>query len=578
MSALRDRPAPSRRWRSGLVLAALVGVTGCLSLPDQGGVQQGLDRPPADSGLEIVAPGPAVNAEPREIVEGFLLASSLGLGDDFDRAYEFMTTAGASTWDALGGVTIYSDDQPMTIEVGEEGGGGSVGVPVTVTVPVAATVAPDGTYVDAAPGTSQPFEFQLVKVVDDQWRISQLDPGVLMSEVTFGTQYRDVSVYFLSSDATPRLVPDMRWVPRSRSVSSSVRALLGGPAEWLGSPAVVSAFPDGTTLGVEGIEIEDRVATVSLSQQFLAASPVDRAYARTQLSETLRQLGQISRVEISVDANLLTFDQSLAPIAPTPVPLRGPTVLTVDGLGLVTGDRLTEISGITVPDGVTDVAVPYESGPTVGLLSSSTLVALTDEPEATSLLAPGGSLLPPSYDVQGWVWTGPTGPASNEGELYVVDPVTGAADTVAVPDLVGADVVALRVSREGSRLTYAVRTDGSITIYVAAIVRDPDGHPRTLAAGRTVGNPMVQLHDLIWVGEVGLAVLGQTAEADLTVLLLGVGGPSAPLPSVEGAASIAAGDGPRELYLATAEGDLYGRSGNGWRMVLQEVRGPTFAG
>src|SRR5690606_32639266 len=367
----------------------------------------------------------------------------------------FMTTAGASTWDALGGVTIYSDDQPMTIEVGEEGGGGSVGVPVTVTVPVAATVAPDGTYTEAPPDTVQPFRFHLVKVVDDQWRISQLDPGVLMSEVTFGTQYREVSVYFLTSDAVPRLVPDLRWVPRARSVTSTVRALLGGPAEWLTAPAVVSAFPDGTTLGIEGVEIDDRVATVSLSQQFLDASAADRAYARTQLTETLRQLGQVSRVEISVDGNLLTLDPTLAPVDPAPAPLRGPTVLTEDGLGVVNGDQVSPVDAV-VPDGVDDLAIPYGREPVVGLVDSRSLVALGD---GTTLLPPGGSLVPPSYDAQGWVWTGPTGPGSNEGSLLVVDPVSGAGETVSAPDLAGADVVALRVSREGSRLAYALRTD-----------------------------------------------------------------------------------------------------------------------
>ncbi|GAB2966911.1 LpqB family beta-propeller domain-containing protein [Actinotalea caeni] len=562
-----------RRGVAALCVAALLTLAGCLSLPVEGGVQVGLDRPPADGGLEIVAPGPSVDAAPREIVEGFLLASSLGLGDDFHRAYEFMTTAGASQWDPLGGVTIYSDDEPPTIEVGDEGADG-LGVVVTVTVPVAATVGEDGTYTEAPPDTVQPFRFHLVKVVDDQWRISQLDPGVLMSEVTFGTQYREVSVYFLSSDAVPRLVPDLRWVPRARSVTAAVRALLGGPAEWLTAPAVVSAFPDGTTLGIEGVEIDDRVATVSLSQQFLDASAADRAYARAQLTETLRQLGQVSRVEISVDGNLLTLDPTLAPVDPAPAPLRGPTVLTEDGLGVVNGDQVSPVDAV-VPDGVSDLAVPYGREPVVGLVDSRSLVTLGD---GATLLPPDGSLVPPSYDAQGWVWTGPTGPGSNEGSLLVVDPVSGATETVSAPDLAGADVVALRVSREGSRLAYALRTDESIVVHVAAVLRDADGRPTAIGPGRAVGGPLLQLRDLVWVGEVRLAVLAQTATIDLTVLLVGVGGQTVPLPSVEGAASIAAGDGPRELVLVTAGGDLYGRSGNGWRMILPGVSSPAFAG
>lgn len=562
-----------------LAAAMAVALSSCLALPTDGGIQTGLDALPVDSGLELVAPGPAEDAIPEQIVQGFLLASSFGLGDDFGRAREFLTSAGASQWVALDGVTIYSDADPLEVTLEDEAPD-AVERSVTVRATVAATVAPDGTYTEAAPGTQQEFHYQLVQVAGEQWRISQLDAGVLMSEVTFGTQYRQVPIYFLSGDEEPRLVPDLRWLPRSQTVDGSVRALLGGPADWLTSPAVVTAFPSGTELGIERVQIDDRVATVSLTSEFLTASAADRAYAQRQLAETLRPLGQVNRVQISVDGNVLEVSDSLAPIASTPVPVRGPVVIASDGLGLLSGSSIRELpGGYVAPDGLGSIALPYETGAIVGLVQSRSLVALSEGAEPTTLVALEQELLAPSYDAHGWVWTGVAGPASDQERLIVTHPLTGETGPVTSPDLAGADVVALRVSREGARLAYAIRTDDAVVVYVAAIQRDAAGRPIAVSQGQAIGAPLTSLREMVWVDDVELAVLG-TSEggATDTVLLLGVGGQTAPLPSVEGAISLAAGDGRRELYLVTDSGDLYGRSGNGWRRIDGPASSPAFAG
>jgi hypothetical protein len=359
-----------------------------------------------------------------------------------------------------------------------------------------------------------------------------------------------------------------------------VRALLGGPADWLTSPAVVTAFPGGTELGIDGVEIDGRVATVSLNAEFLGAGAVDRAYAQRQLTETLGQLGQVNRVQIRVEGNVLEIDDSLAPIATTPVPVRGPVVITPDGLALLSGNGFAALpGGHAVPAGLDDLAMPYGGGTIVGVVSGRELVALTDGGAApVSLLSLGTEMLPPSYDVDGWVWTGPTGVGTNEGQLIVLEPRSGTVAQVAAPDLLEADVVALRVSREGARLAYAVSTAGTVQVYVAAVERDPTGRPVSISQGQPIGAPMSSLLDLAWVDDVELAVLGAENGGDITVMLLGVGGQTAALPSVAGATAIAAGDGRRELYLVTDEGDLYGRSGNGWRRIDGPAISPTFEG
>lgn len=555
-----------------LAAAALVALTGCLSMPTEGGVQNGIEAPPADEGLDLVAPGPADDAEPTEIVQGFVFAAAAGLSDDFSVAREFMTTAGSSQWQPRGSVTVYSDTESLQYEVDPDDP--SV---VTVTAEVTATVDERGTYTEAPPGTEREFTFELVQIVGDQWRISRLDGGVLMSGVTFGSQYRQMSVYFLSADSEWRLVPEARWVPRSGSDRAAVRALLAGPSEWL-APAVVTAFPDGTQLALDAVELQGNVASVALSQEMLGASVTDRALALEQLRATLGQLPQVRDVEITVSGNPLPVEPDEVEVLSAPVVDRIPTVLADGVLARVASGTTTPVDGVAQPEDLAHVALAYDDGPALGLIGSSALVTLaTPQEDAINLLELGSRLLPPSYDVQGWVWTGTAGPG-NDGTLQAVDPHTGDNVSVAAPDLAGADVIALRISREGARIAYAVRTDESVRVYVAAIVRDQSGRPQSIAAGQPVGAALTQVRDIVWVDEVELGVLGSEDSEPITVLLMGVGGQTATLPSIDGATALACGNGRRELYVATEAGDLFGRSGNGWRQVTSDISDPTFSG
>lgn len=561
------------RTRSAPVIAlvlALLALGGCLSLPTDGAVNEGLDGPPADGGLELAAVGPSEDAEPVAIVQGFVLAASAGVADEFRVAREFLTTAGSSQWNPNAGVTVYADSGALTYREDPDDPG-----LVTVEVEVTATVDETGVYSLAPPGTVREFTFELVQIVGDQWRISLLDGGVLMSSVTFGSQYREMSVYYLTTDASPRLVPEVRWVPRSGSDRAAVRALLAGPSEWL-APGVVTAFPEGTALDLDTVVVDEQVATVSLTTQFLEASASGRALALAQLEETLGQLPLIREVEVVVDESLVS-DPGSAELTATPVPPREPVVVTPDGLAEVSGDEVVPLETSASTEGLTDLALPYEAGPMLALRDGTDLVALEGSEVVSLHHVDDGRLLPPSYDAYGWAWTAPAG-TDDDGTFTVLQPASGAVETVTAPDLAGEDLVALRVSREGARLAYAVRTDDSMTLYVAVIERDGEGVPTGIGPGQAVGTPMAIVRDLAWVDEVHLGVLGQS-EDGIAIELVGVGGQVTPLPSVEGAVDLASGAGTREMYIGTDAGELYGRSGNGWRIVIGEgVSDPTFAG
>lgn len=563
------RSARSARL-AGSVLAATLLLAGCIGMPTSGGVHAGVDEAPAGEGLDLFAEDPQPDALPTAIVSGFLGASAAGLADSFEVANKYLTGEGASGWAYGDGVTVYSDARPPLLVDGTDH-------QVEVTVTVVGTVDQQGAYTEARPGTTATFEFGLVQVLGDQWRISTLEDGVLMSEVNFGAQYRQMSLYFLTPDRQ-RLVPDVRWFPQARSAPAAVRALLAGPAGWL-APGVASAFPTGTALSVDAVPVAGNEAQISLTDEVLAADPDDRRLLVAQLEETLRQLPQIRRVQISVDGGgEMTVAREPGTVSGPPAVDRTPSVLAADGLARFNGDDVVP-TDLTVPlaTPVTDVAVGYSGQPAVGLVEGTRLVTLpTPDGAGSSLVDRSTALVGPSYDVDGWVWTGEAG---NDGRLLTVDPRSGEELAVEAPELAGATLLGIRVSREGARLAYAVERDGVASVYVAAIERDLDQRPVRIASGHAIGASVAEVFDLVWVDGERVALLGSRQGSDTTtVVLVTLGGRTVSLPAVTGAAEIASGDGDRELYVATTSGDLYGRSGNGWRVVATDVRDPVFAG
>ncbi|MBK5248772.1 MAG: hypothetical protein JJE50_04965, partial [Actinomycetales bacterium] len=193
--------------------------------------------------------------------------------------------------------------------------------------------------------------------------------------------------------------------------------------------------------------------------------------------------------------------------------------------------------------------------------------------DTSSVVAQGVGLVPPSYDRYGWVWTAN---AANSGAL-----IAGAVDheqvAVAAQVLAHTQVKAVRVSRDGTRVAVIFVAEGVVEVQVAAIGRDADGVPVQLGAPLAIAETLLTASALAWVDEQTIAVLGVSGTAN-TVHLVTVGGPSIALPSVADATSIASGRGDRELYVATTEGALYARSGNGWRRVAEGVADPAFPG
>jgi hypothetical protein len=551
-----------------LVLA--LALAGCAALPRSGPVTASDPDLPAPQGIGFFASGPQPGASPDEIVDGFLTASWAGYSDEFLVAREFLAGPAVATWQPLEQVRIYSDaPAPQYSRAGD----GAVRLSVTAE----ASVDSMGRYTEAAPGTTIQADFTLARNGDGEWRIIELDDGVLLPVANFQSVYNRSALYFLTPDLSA-LVPEVRWFPQEDLASSLVRALLEGPSSWL-APGVRTMVPVGTRMTAESVQVAEGMAHVDLSADSLAAEAEERSLLYAQMERTLQHVPDVHEVEITAAQAPFEIEEPVPDLSAYPY-VPSPMAVISDGeLANVVGGDLVPRPGSEQLADLTphDPAVGYDaSAPTTVLLDGTDRLITAPSGDAQPLvLVEGTDLVAPSVDRHGWVWTTP---ARTDGRLRAVSPGGEAVD-VDAPWLQNGTVRALRVSREGSRIVVVWEVAGAPVLDIAAVVRDADGAPRSLAEPVRFGERLTDAVDVAWIDESTVAVLGTTdAEPVLSVHLLPLGGPANRLPVVEGAVSLTAGRGDRSLVVATGDGRLYERNGAGWRAWLGPVSDPALPG
>lgn len=555
---------------TGLVLVALVG---CVGIPTSGPVGTGgvvVDEP----GVAIQLPAdPVIDADPAEIVRGFLLAGAAGLADDFVVARKFLQPAASADWDPRAGVVLYPE-QSVGPVVEEQPGGA-----VVVTVPVAATVDDAGRYTEAAQGAlPEELTFTLRRDRANQWRIVELEDGVVMGASSFAGLFRRVPVYFATRDRT-HLVPDVRWFPAADATTLAVSALLWGPSPWL-RDAVTSGAPDGARLLTESVPVTDEgVAQVDLEEVPSLPGQADRNLLQAQLRATLDRV-PVNDVDVTV-AGLPWSESSVPVLQRDPAPGDGPYVLTEDALAVLDQDGVQLLDDAPSLEGLearSPAVGPEDATLRVVLAGRGRLMLLpVDAPEPVELFA-GTDLIAPSIDRFGWVWTGEKVSA---GRLTAVSAIGETLD-VDAGWLQGRTIRSLRVARDGARVAIISvgPSPADVVIDVAAVVRDEDGSPRLIGAEPiAVGAAMRDATELAWVDEVTLAVLGLSGDLVVpAVHLVPIGGPTRALTLIQGTTGLAAGRTERALYIVDTEGVLLVRQGNQWRPVADGVRDPVFPG
>ncbi len=557
-----------RRWRwAAAVTAVVLALAGCVSLPDSGPVTAADPAPPPGGSVSLIAYGPSAGATPTQIVQGFLRAVAAGGGDEFSVAREYLAGPAVQSWNPRSQVRIYTARDVTYTET-------DVGA-IRASAVAAASVDSQGRYTQAAPDTRVDVDFTLARTADGEWRIVDLDDGILVSPAVFESQYDQYSLYFLSPD-NEALVPETRWYPDRSAPSLIVRHLLEGPSPWLAG-GVVSAFPPGTRTTEDSVTVSEGTARVSLSAEVLSADEDQQALMLIQLLESLRTVPALVSVQALVGDTQMVVEGELPDLLRNPYISASPLVIAEGQPQRFTGGELTPLMGAGLAADPRVPALPYDDAPgrPVALDGTDRLVTLPDGNDTGMVLAEGTDLVAPSIDRFGWTWTTPR---VSDGTVQAYQP-NGASSSVTASWLEDATVRALRISRDATRALVVRENDGVVQAEVAAVMRDPDGRPVSLGDPVVICEMLVTAGDATWVDEQTVAVLG-TSGADTTtaVHLVTIGGPTTVLPAIEGATRVVAGTGDRSLIVGTEDGSLYERNGLGWTLTGSDVYDPTLPG
>lgn len=554
--------------RSGaLALSSVLLLAGCASLPMEGPVSTADPQRSQDTGFEVIVPGPQADETPREIVDGFLLASRFGT-DPLDVARDFLTADAAESWDPSASVYIYSSAKDPTVTEGDDG-------KISVTVEPLAMLDEAGNYT-ALVDTTYTIDFSLVAGASGDWRIARLDDGVMISDLTFNQTYVAAPLQFVSSDEAA-LVPELRWFTQSDAATLVVEALLEGPSGWLAS-GVSTAFPRGTTIGPSGVRVDGSVVYVDLSAEALEMEPEDVPVMRAQLHQSLASLTDITVVDVTVMGEPLENSDPMrefrvAQSVSSPYMMQGDVLVrwTNSDLEIVDDSEEFQLSQPTNP------AVPYSesSAPIVVVAGGNSLRTVATETVESVTLYEGENLVAPSYDSNDWVWTTP---AISDGTLIAI---SGSVNTrfVSAPWLDGRTVLAVRVSPGGDRVAVVSRSDGVDSLSVAVVLRDLSGAPMAVGDPFEVVPMLTSINDITWVDQTTVGVLGAESESSSQLLYLAsVGGPARERSTPVFAESLTSARSERSILMVTDEGVLFQRTGSGWLSLLSGVSDPAYSG
>jgi hypothetical protein len=573
------------RTRPGLtavIAMAAVALVGCSEIPTSGPVVRGDEvRAVADEPAVRVLPrDPVVGQSPEEVVSGFLEASA-SFDNDHEVARRFLSPGAAESWDAEAGVTVIDDNPDYRLERVRGG--------VRLVARQVARIGADGAF---RPRGEVEIEslFELDRV-GDSWRITDLPSGLILDRIETSLAFRSYELYFMNPQQT-LLVPDPVYLPldQAGSATSLVQSLLAGPTRWL-SPAVQTMIPVGTRLVVDSVPVDNGVARVDLSADFLEADVGQREQAAAQITTTLLGLSStVTGVAVSVEGSPLQLPAA-------------PAVMTRETWESYDSDRITPaLGGLFVRGGVvrrlTDdgsepvpgplgagditVAEPSQSwdGGTVTALANGGRTLLVSRPFVSAALQErlrGQQLLPASLDAADRIWAVDVG--SDKPRVRLLDEASGRWEQVLVRGLRGR-LAAFRVSVDGTRVAVVTKpAKGSGEqgeLLFGRVVRRTNG--LRIEAFRRVERTLVEVRDVSWLDASSLIVLGGTVGSVLEPTLVNVnrsvtplaGSPAVGVRSVSAAVAV-------PLLAGTPRDGIWVESAAAW-VFLVRGRDPAYPG
>ena len=565
---------------------AAVALAACTAVPDSGPVRAGQQPAGQAANIHVNPRGPVPGSQPDSIVTGFRFANAdtteaLGVA----KAY----LVNGATWQPSGAVVVADSGSPLTdVSTG----------PNTVTVKVKdnqiGQLAADGTYQPSPSGPPIEYDYQLTKdpKQNDQWRITNAPPTLVLTVAQIQSSYQAAYVYFLRPDEQ-MLVPVQVFLPVTRDLLAQelLTTLLAGPPAWL-KPAVTTALPAGTAPGPTQI---NGVTTVDLPRGAATLSAAQRNAIAAQVAYTLSNPDPATRSQNFGELKILSGGQPLINGQQLQTALDWPSFdpdalnvnfyysdsshLTRDHLGrLVPGDT-GELDN-------TPLLAPAVA-PRTGADAADQLIAGVvqddngkDSLYAGPLLAPkqlltgSNNFTTPSWDSLGNLWTVQQQQSSSAPRVLIAPSGKATLPAVAAPDLANKVIEELKVSRDGTRVAVlAVSTTGS-QVLVGAVAKDGT----TIENFYPVAPSLTSVTDFVWASSTKLDILDPVPNTNAPgttsqLWSVDVDGWSPSLTQgtvLTDAVSIAAA--PRQpLVVATSLDQIEQLSGGQWQFVGQRI-------
>jgi hypothetical protein len=498
---------------TGLSALAALALAACTAVPDSGPVHAG--QQPAGGAapnIHVNPREPVPGSQPDSIVTGFRFANAdtteaLGVA----KAY----LVDGATWQPSGALVVADSGAPLTdVQTSAN----------TVTVKVVdnqiGQIAADGTYQPSPSGHQIEYDYQLTKdpKENDQWRITNAPPNLVLTVAQIQSSYQEGYVYFLRPDEQ-MLVPVQVFLPvnRDQLAQELLTTLLNGPPAWL-RPAVTTALLGGTAPGptqingVTTVDLPRGAATLSAAQRNAIAAQV--AYT---LSNTKTPSQNFGELKILSGGQPLINSQQLQTAADWPA--FDPDALNVNlyysDSSHLTRDHLGRlVPGDTGELDTTPLLAPAVA-PRTGADAADQLIAGVVQGDngkeslyAGPLLAPkqlltGSNFTTPSWDSLGNLWTVQQQQSSSAPRVLIAPSGKATLPAVAAPDLANKVIEELKVSRDGTRIAVLAVSTNVSQVLVGAVAKDGT----TIENFYPVAPSLTSVTDFVWASSTKLDIL-----------------------------------------------------------------------
>ncbi len=520
--------SPRRRLGrpGGLLYAVLlvVGLTGCVSLPDSSPINSGrgvgVHQGPGQ--IRFSPQGPTEGASRQEVIDGYLRAM-LAFPSNPEVVREFMSASAAATWDPTQQIQVYED--PTVSVVGDR---------VHLRARLLGSVDERGSWISTS-GQTPAMDLPVDMVhVGGEWRITNPVAGTLMNTEHFKRYYHQFSLYFYDP-SFGLITPDPVYLETGApgaTATSLVRNLLLGPTGGMAGVAR-SAAPAHARLTSPVTVTATGFATVALSANVASLDEERLNSLAKQLAWTLRQervginhmsikvngktlsiqgRGPVFSVDAFRDSTLNAESSTLYALSPRGRLLR----LSADGTRQpVTGpiaSREVRARSVAINPFNTCAALVNQEG--TAIVWGAITLGSSDTPCGT-FRHQGTDLLRPSWDASGLLWL-----VDMRGGLATLSVAKGSTSSrVSAAGIEGLDVRAFAVSRDGMRLAAVIGRGDESRLVVGMIRRASNPRqltPVSIRGVRPIVNsdfPLSNIRGLTWVSATTVAVLAQDSSS-----------------------------------------------------------------